>query len=64
MTETAGQQLLRKAVDTVGLEDVAFALKAPPALVQAWIQGVASMPDAKLLMLADFLDRLGRPEKG
>jgi len=48
----------------VGLEDVAAALKAPPALVEAWIQGVAAMPDRKLLMLADFLDRLGRPEKG
>jgi hypothetical protein len=64
VTETAGQQLLRRAVETVGVEDVAAALKAPPALVEAWMQGVASMPDPKLLMLADFLDRLGRPEKG
>jgi hypothetical protein len=64
MPETTKQQLLRRAVDLAGLEDVAVALKAPPDLVTAWISGHASMPDRKLLMLADFLDKLGRPEKG
>jgi len=28
------------------------------------MSGHASMPNRKLLLLADFLDTLGRPEKG
>lgn len=64
MPETTKQNLLRRAVDLAGLEDVAAALKSPPELVMAWMSGHATMPDRKLLLLADFLDRLGRPEKG
>jgi hypothetical protein len=64
MPETTKEQLLRRAVDLVGLEQVALALKAPPDLVSAWMSGHASMPERKLLLLADFLDRFGRPEKG
>lgn len=64
MAETTKQQLLRKAVELVGLAEVAAALKAQPSLVEAWMQGQASMPERKLLMLADYLDKLGRPEKG
>jgi hypothetical protein len=64
MPETTKQLLLRKAVELVGLTEVAAALKAPESLVEAWVQGQASMPEAKLLMLADYLDKLGRPEKG
>jgi hypothetical protein len=51
-------------VDLAGLEEVASALKVAPNLVDAWMNGHASMPDRKLLALADFLDKLGRPEKG
>jgi hypothetical protein len=61
---TTKQQLLRRAVDLAGLSEVAQALKAPTNLVEAWMSGHATMPDRKLLLLADFLDRLGRPEKG
>ena len=64
MPETTKQSLLRRAVDLAGLDEVAAALKSPPNLVAAWMSGHASMPDRKLLMLADFLDKLGRPEKG
>jgi hypothetical protein len=64
MSETIKRNLLRRAVELAGLDDVAAALKSPPDLVTAWMSGHASMPDRKLLMLADFLDRLGRPEKG
>jgi hypothetical protein len=62
--EVTKQELLRKAVERIGLTEVALALKSPPQLVSAWMSGHASMPDRKLLMLADFLDTLGRPEKG
>jgi len=64
MAETTKQNLLRRAVDLVGIEEVAVALKSPQELVQAWMSGHATMPDRKLLMLADFLDKFGRPEKG
>jgi hypothetical protein len=62
--EVTKQELLRKAIQRIGLTEVALALKSPPELVSAWMSGHASMPDRKLLMLADFLDNLGRPEKG
>jgi hypothetical protein len=64
MPDTTKQDLLRRAVAFAGLGEVARALAASPELVQAWISGQASMPDGKLLLLAAFLDRLGRPEKG
>lgn len=64
MPDTTKQQLLRRAVEIAGLDEVAGALKAPPNLVEAWMNGHASMPDQKLLILADFIDRLGRPEAG
>jgi hypothetical protein len=64
MPERTKQQLLRRAVALAGLEEVASALKVAPNLVDAWMNGHASMPDRKLLPLADFLDKLGRPEKG
>jgi hypothetical protein len=49
--------MLRRAVDLTSLGEVAVALKIPPELVQAWMSGHASMPDRKLLLLADFLDK-------
>jgi hypothetical protein len=64
MPERTKQNLLRRAVDLAGLEEVARALKASPTLIDAWMNGHAAMPDPKLLVLADFLDKLGRPEKG
>lgn len=64
MAETTKQSLLRRAVDLAGLEDVAAALESPQELVQAWMSGHATMPDRKLLLLADFFDKFGRPEKG
>jgi len=64
MPEKTKQQLLRRAVALAGMEDVASALKVAPNLVDAWMNGHASMPDRKLLVLADFLDKLVRPEKG
>ena len=64
MPDTTKQQLLRRAMALVGLDELAAALKTPPTLVEAWINGHASMPDRKLLVLADFLEKVGRPEKG
>jgi hypothetical protein len=49
--------MLRRAVELTSLREVAVTLKIPPELVQAWMSGHASMPDRKLLLLADFLDQ-------
>ena len=57
MADTSRCEMLRRAVDLASLGEVARALKIPPELVQAWMSGHASMPDRKLLLLADFLEK-------
>ena len=64
LSETTKQRLLRKAVSLVGMEELAVHLGVPVNLLDAWIRGMASMPDRKLLLLADLLEKFGRPEKG
>jgi hypothetical protein len=58
LSQETKQQLLRNAVKLAGMEDVAIALKVPASLVDAWMNGQATMPDRKLLLLADFLEGL------
>lgn len=41
----------------MGLEELSIALNSPTSLVDAWLRGHATMPDRKLLMLADILDK-------
>jgi len=48
----------------MGIDELATALKSPRHLVEAWMRGHASMPDRKLLILADVMEKFGRPEKG
>lgn len=48
----------------MGIDELAIALKSPRHLVESWMNGHASLPDRKLLLLADALDKFGRPEKG
>ena len=48
----------------MGEEQLAASLKVPLSLLQAWMSGHATMPERKLLMLVDFLEKFGRPEKG
>lgn len=61
---TTTQRLLRKAADLLGEQELAIVLKVPPHLLQAWMSGHATMPDRKLMLLIDALDKFGRPEKG
>jgi len=63
MAETTKQRLLREAAKVVGKEELAAQLRVPQELLDAWMRGLATMPDRKLLALADLLDRFGRPEK-
>jgi hypothetical protein len=44
------------------MEELAIALKAPRHLVEAWMSGHASMPDRKLMLLIDALDKLADRE--
>jgi len=64
MPDTTKQELLRKAALLMGREQLAASLKVPVPLLDAWISGHAAMPDRQLIILADILDRFGRPEKG
>jgi hypothetical protein len=56
-------ELLRKAAALVGHDELAAALKVPASMLDAWINGHATMPDRKLSLLADFLDGLSNPPK-
>jgi len=55
--------LLRKAAALVGREELAVGLKVPLNLLDAWINGHATMPDRKLGALADLLDGISNPPK-
>jgi hypothetical protein len=57
MVDTAKQQLVRRAAKLVGAQELAIELRVPLALLEAWINGHASMPERKFLALADLLDR-------
>jgi hypothetical protein len=61
--QSTKQQVLSKAVELGGLEEVAFALNAPSRLIEAWMRGVAVMPDSHVPVLAEFLcQQVGRHE--
>jgi len=64
MPDATKQGLLRKAAQLMGREQLAASLKVPVSLLDAWISGHAAMPDRTLIVLADILDKFGRPEKG
>lgn len=63
VSQSTKQQVLNKAVELGGLEEVAVALNAPSRLVEAWLRGVAVMPDSHVPLLAEFLcQHVGRHE--
>ncbi len=63
MPESTKQRLLKEAAKLLGKEELATQLRVPQELLDAWMGGLATMPDRKLLQLADLLDKFGRPEK-
>ena len=64
MADTTKQNLLRMAAQRLGAEELARRLNIPESLLTAWMSGHASMPDRKLLVLADLLDQLGDAPTG
>jgi hypothetical protein len=59
VAETTKQNLLSMAAARLGRAELAKQLHVPESLLEAWIGGHASMPDRKLLLLAELLDKLG-----
>lgn len=59
MTETTRQRLLAMAAARIGKEALAEKLKTPVHLLEAWMNGFATMPDRKLVELARIIDELG-----
>ena len=57
------QALLKQAAAKLGTQTLAEGLRVPVPLLEAWINGHASMPDRKFLALADLLDGLSDPPK-
>lgn len=61
---TTKQRLLEYAAERLGRESLAASLKVQESLLEAWIEGRASMPDRKLGPLADAIDKLGNGKPG
>src|SRR5690349_14074435 len=59
VTETTKQTLLEMAAKRIGRAELAKRLAVPESLLEAWIGGHATMPDRKLLVLADLIEVLG-----
>lgn len=55
MSDATKQRLLTGAADLLGREELAQCLEVSAGVLDAWISGRASMPDGKLLVLADRL---------
>jgi hypothetical protein len=54
------RQLLTRAARLLEASDLARRLYVPSALLESWMRGEATMPDAKLMDLARLLDRISR----
>jgi DNA-binding transcriptional regulator YiaG len=54
------RQLLTRAARLLEASDLARRLHVPSALLESWMRGEATMPDAKLMDLARLLDRISR----
>ena len=63
MGKATKRALLRKAADLVGEDQLAARLRVPVSLLDVWLRGLATMPDRKLLMLADLLEELADRKK-
>jgi hypothetical protein len=56
MSQTTKQHLLERAAKLLGHDELAGLLHTAPSLLQAWINGQATMPERKLIALIDILD--------
>jgi hypothetical protein len=63
MEETPLLRMLRRACDLMGRDLLAAGLRVPPTLLDAWLSGHASIPQRKLLMLADLVEKYRQPKR-
>ncbi len=63
MADELRQRILRRAASKIGIPELARRLKVPAHLVEAWMTGHASMPQDKLLALADLIVKLDEKKK-
>ena len=49
---------LERALRSLGPDELSARLKSPPELIQTWINGHATMPERKFLLLVDLLDEI------
>ena len=54
------RELLNRAAKLLDVTDLARRLNVSSTLVETWMRGDATMPDAKLMDLARLLDRISR----
>ena len=50
---------LERALEQFGPRAVSERLNAPPELIRTWLNGHATMPHRKFLLLVDLLDEIG-----
>ena len=55
--------ILRRAQELIGREQLASRLGIPEAVLDAWVRGDATMPDGKLLDLAAALAEIAGTQK-
>jgi hypothetical protein len=60
VNDTDRQHLLKYAEERIGRTELALQLKVPEATLEAWMQGAATMPSRKVLILADLIDSLNQ----
>ena len=60
---TTKQRLLKKAAQLIGSEKLAAGLNVPVSVLDLWMRGLATMPDRKMLPLADLLETLDQLKK-
>ncbi len=52
---------LERALKSLGPDALSARLRVPPELIQTWINGHATMPQRKFLLLVDLLDEIDHP---
>ena len=60
--ESVRQRLLKYAEERIGRTELALQLKVSEPVVEAWLKGVAMIPNRKLLILADLIDSLSQTQ--
>jgi DNA-binding transcriptional regulator YdaS (Cro superfamily) len=63
MHSTTKRNLLQRAMELMGRDQLAARLGISETLLDAWIRGDVTMPDGKLLVLAAVLDEIAKPKK-